>query len=69
MSQPPSQERRPVAAPIMAGSMLVGSMLVCAGIGFALGSLAGIATLMGIAGLFVGLVLGFFLVYDRFKDL
>jgi hypothetical protein len=53
----------------MAGSMLVGSMLVCAGIGFALGSLAGIATLMGIAGLFVGLVLGFFLVYDRFKDL
>jgi hypothetical protein len=49
--------------------MLVGSMLVCAGIGFALGSLAGIATLTGLAGLFVGLILGFFLVYDRYRDL
>ena len=69
MSQPPSQERRPAAAPIMAGSLLVGSMLACAGAGYALGSLAGIAVLTGLAGLFAGLVLGFFLVYARYRDL
>jgi hypothetical protein len=69
MSQPPSPERQPVRAPIVAGSLIVGSMVLCAGVGFALGSLAGIAVLTGLVGLFVGLVLGFALVYDRYKDL
>jgi hypothetical protein len=69
MSQRPSPERQPVRAPIVAGSLIIGSMVLCAGVGFALGSLAGIAVLTGLAGLFVGLVLGFALVYDRYKDL
>jgi hypothetical protein len=70
MSQPPSREKRPSgAAPIIAGSIIVGAMLGCAGIGFALGSLAGLAVLLGLVGLFVGLVLGFALVYARFRDL
>jgi len=58
-----------VRAPIVAGSLIIGSMVFCAGVGFALGSLAGIAVFTGLAGLFVGLVLGFFLVYARYRDL
>jgi membrane associated rhomboid family serine protease len=69
MSHPPSSKPPPARAPIVAGSLIVGSMVVCAGIGFGLGSLAGIAVFTGLAGLFVGLLLGFFLVYDRYKDL
>lgn len=53
----------------MAGSIIVGSMIVCAGLGFALGSLAGVAVLTGLVGLFVGLVIGFVLVYDRYRSL
>jgi hypothetical protein len=53
----------------VAGSIIVGSMIVSAGAGFALGSLVGIAVLTGLVGLFAGLVLGFVLVYDRYRDL
>jgi membrane associated rhomboid family serine protease len=69
MTQRPSSERRPAGAPIVAGSIIIGLMILCAGAGFALGSLAGIAVLAGLVGLFVGLVLGFVLVYDRYRDL
>jgi membrane associated rhomboid family serine protease len=69
MHQRPSRERPSTAAPIVAGSIIVGSMVLCAGIGFGLGSLAGVAVLTGLAGLFVGLVLGFVIVYDRYRDL
>jgi hypothetical protein len=54
---------------MVAGSIIVGSMLLGAGVGFGLGALAGIAVLTGLVGLFVGLVLGFVIVYDRFRDL
>lgn len=50
-----------------AGAQMVGAMLVCAGLGFGLGSLVGIAVPLGLAGLFVGLVVGFALVYARFR--
>jgi hypothetical protein len=53
----------------VAGSILVGSMILVALIGFALGSLVGAAVLVGLVGLFVGLVLGFVLVHDRYRDL
>jgi hypothetical protein len=69
MSQRPSPERPSTAAPIVAGSIIVGSMIVCAGVGFALGSLGGFAVLTGLVGLFVGLVIGFVLVYDRYRTL
>jgi hypothetical protein len=52
-----------------AGSLIVGSMVLGAGVGFGLGSLAGVAALTGLVGLFVGLVLGFVLVHDRYRDL
>jgi hypothetical protein len=69
MSQRPSPERPSTAAPIVAGSIIVGSMIMGAGVGFALGSLAGVAVLTGLVGLFVGLVIGFVLVYGRYRDL
>jgi hypothetical protein len=50
-----------------AGWRLIGSMLACAAIGFGLGSLVGLAVPLGLAGLFVGLVVGFFLVYARYR--
>jgi hypothetical protein len=50
-----------------AGWRLIGAMLGCAAIGFGLGSLVGLAVPLGLAGLFVGLVVGFFLVYARYR--
>jgi hypothetical protein len=69
MSQRHPPERPSAAAPIVAGSIIVGSMVLCAGVGFGLGSLAGVAVLTGLVGLFVGLVLGFVIVHDRYRDL
>jgi hypothetical protein len=51
----------------LAGGMLVGAMLGCAAAGYGLGSLAGLAVPLGLAGLFVGLVVGFFLVHARYR--
>ncbi|MEA2128100.1 MAG: hypothetical protein QOJ85_991 [Solirubrobacteraceae bacterium] len=69
MPQRHPPDRPSAAAPMVAGSIIVGSMIVCAAIAFGLGALAGIAVLTGLAGLFVGLVLGFVIVYDRYRDL
>jgi hypothetical protein len=52
-----------------AGAMLIGSMLVCAAAGYGLGSVVGLAVPLGLAGLFVGLVVGFALVYARYRRL
>jgi hypothetical protein len=57
--------------PAQAGILLIVTALLCAAIGFGLGSLAGGAVagiLAGVGGL-IGLFLGFALVYSRFKDL
>jgi hypothetical protein len=51
----------------MAGGMLVGAMVACAAAGYALGSLAGLAVPLGLAGLFVWLVVGFALVHARYR--
>jgi hypothetical protein len=69
MSQPPIPERHSSPAPIVAGSLIVGSMVFGAGTGFGLGSLVGAAVLAGLVGLFVGLIVGFVLVHDRYRDL
>ncbi len=50
-----------------AGFMLIAAMLICAAAGFGLGSLLGLGVPIGIAGLFVGLVVGFRLVYARYR--
>ena len=61
-------ERRRGAAGL-AGLMLVVTIALSAGIGFAAGSLVGLAVPLGLAGVFVGLIAGFALVYTRFKHL
>ncbi len=52
-----------------AGISLVGAMVAGALAGYGLGSLAGLAVPLGLAGLFVGLGAGFALVYARFRRL
>ena len=55
--------------PVAAGSLLVATIVLCAGIGFGLGALVGLAAPLGIAGLFVGVAAGLALVIGRFRDL
>jgi hypothetical protein len=64
-SPPPKQGPSPAAA----GSLLIATILACAGVGLALGLLVGAPALVGVAGGFVGIGVGFWVVYDRFKDL
>jgi Putative F0F1-ATPase subunit Ca2+/Mg2+ transporter len=52
-----------------AGFVLIASMLICAAAGFGLGSLFGAAVPLGLVGLFAGLVVGFLLVYSRYRRL
>ncbi len=52
---------------VTAGWRIIGSMVACAAIGFGLGSLFGLAVPLGLAGFFVGLVVGFLLVYARYR--
>jgi hypothetical protein len=59
----------PPRAAAGAGALLIGAILACAAIGVGLGALVGAPALLGIAGGFVGVGVGFKLVYGRFKDL
>jgi hypothetical protein len=52
-----------------AGGLLLGTMVACAAAGFGLGSLVGLAVPAGLIGLFAGVVMGFALVYARFRRL
>jgi len=47
--------------------MMIGAIIGCAAVGFGIGSLVGIAVPLGLAGFFAGLVVGFVLVYARFR--
>ena len=53
----------------LAGVMLAVTVALSAGIGFALGAVVGLSAPLGIAGVFVGFVLGLRIVYTRFKDI
>ena len=52
-----------------AGALLIGAILGCAGVGLALGALVGAAVPLAMAGGAVGVVVGFRIVYRRFKDI
>ncbi len=52
-----------------AGALLIGTILACAGIGLGIGALIGAPAALGIAGVFIGVGVGFGLVHSRFKDL
>jgi hypothetical protein len=61
-------QRPPIRADAAtAGFTLIGAMVACAGAGFGLGSLLGLAVPLGLVGLFAGLVVGFLLVYARYR--
>jgi hypothetical protein len=52
-----------------AGMLLVSSLVACAAIGFGVGSALGAKVPLAFAGGVIGLILGFTIVYSRFKDL
>jgi pilus assembly protein TadC len=64
---PMTETPRARAEAATAGFQLLGAIIACAAAGFGLGSLVGIAVPLGLAGLFVGLIVGFALVYARFR--
>ena len=64
----PSPPRRPTNRGMVAGSLLVGTLLLCAGIWLALGALAGVAVVGLFVGIFTGFPLGIVVVKKRFGD-
>jgi hypothetical protein len=57
------------ASPAGAGALLIGAILMCAAVGLGIGLVLGVPAPLGLAGGFIGVGVGFWLVYDRFKDL
>ena len=57
------------SSPAGAGALLIGAIAVCAGVGLGIGALLGAPALLALAGGFVGVGVGFWIVYSRFKDL
>jgi hypothetical protein len=57
------------AGPAGAGALLIGAILACAAVGLGIGVLVGAPALLGLVGGFIGVGLGFRLVYDRFRDI
>jgi hypothetical protein len=61
--------RTPAGDAAGAGALLIGTILICAGVGLGIGALIGAPAALGIVGGFVGVGAGFWVVYVRFKDL
>jgi hypothetical protein len=57
------------SSPAGAGALLIGAIVGCAAVGLGLGALIGAPALLALAGGFVGVGVGFWIVYSRFKDL
>jgi hypothetical protein len=60
---------RPARGAAGAGALLISTILVCAGIGLGIGALIGAPASFALGAGGVGVVLGFYLVYARFKDI
>jgi hypothetical protein len=65
----PSGGRAPTMRGAVAGSLLVATIVLGAAVGFGLGALVGATVLLGLVGLFAGVVLGIVLVIRRFGDI
>lgn len=61
--------RTPAPNAAGAGALLIAAILACAAIGLGIGALVGAPAALGIVGGFVGVGVGFRLVYGRFRDL
>jgi hypothetical protein len=57
------------AGPAGAGALLIGTILACAAVGLGIGVLVGAPALVALVGGFVGVGVGFWVVYERFRDL
>jgi hypothetical protein len=64
-----SRTPRQGAGPAGAGALLIGTILACAAAGLGIGFVLGAPALLALAGGFVGVGLGIWVVYDRFRDL
>jgi hypothetical protein len=61
--------RTPAREAAGAGALLIAAILSCAAVGLGVGALIGAPAALGILGGFVGVGVGFRLVYRRFKHL
>jgi hypothetical protein len=61
--------RNPTRDAAGAGALLIGTILACAAVGLGLGVLVGAPAALAIAGGFLGVGAGFWVVYRKFKDL
>lgn len=66
---PPKSPRGPNLRAAVAGSLLIGTLLLCAAVGLALGAVFGLPVLGLFVGLFAGFPLGVLVVRTRFRDL
>jgi hypothetical protein len=62
-------DQKPTTRAAVAGSLLVATILLCAGIGFGVGAAVGAPVLLGLVGLFAGFPAGVIVVRGRFRDL
>ena len=60
---------KPTMRGSVAGTMIVATIILCAGVGFGIGALVGAPVALGLLGLFAGPVVGIALVRSRFRDL
>jgi hypothetical protein len=56
-------------SPAGAGALLIAAILACAAVGLGIGAVVGAPALLALAGGFVGVGVGFWIVYNRFRDL
>ena len=61
--------KRSASAPAGAGLMLLSTIVLGAAVGVGLGALVGAVAILAVLGGFVGLVAGFALVYQLFKNI
>ncbi len=61
--------KRPRSDPAAAGFTLLATIILCTGVGLGLGLLVGAPVPLVLAGVFVGSIAGFALVYARYKDI
>jgi hypothetical protein len=66
MTDPPS---RPTMRGAVAGSLIVATSVLCGAVGLGVGAVVGIPVPLGIAGVFIGVVIGNVVVARRFGDL
>ena len=60
---------KPPKSGSIAGMLLISAVLLGLAAGFAVGSVVGSMAIFVIAGGFIGLIVGFWVVYSRFKDI